>query len=747
VRKTGPPLRLGWLALAPILLVTALAAGALTDTAPLGFAARERLFDLYQRIAPRSAEAAPGGPVVFIAIDKASLERYGPWPWPRTRLAQLATATAAAGARLIAVEPPIVGADPFSPETVGRLWLSDAPDPGLAAALARAPRHDALLAEALGETTALLSVDADRGPPPRRIAALPRPRSPISLTQGRLERLDLPRTSALGAPPEDIGAAAADIGVGVLPADRDGILRRLPMLWVVDNAVRPALSLGAARFAVGAGAIGLEIETDKPWLSGQAVRALTLGRTRLDAEADGALRLYLTKRAVPKTEPAWRILSGDIGAGLKGAVAVIGRADVDAPRSRTARGLMPQAAAHAVAIEQLLSGASLQRPLWARPAEAGAALLIGLLAAILGLRAHIAVAAGAASAAALLAFAGSWAAFSEWRMLIDPWPVSIAALSGVLAMQIAVFARQVMDHGAAHTAFAEFLPQPAIAQLAQTQDASILDGARRPLTVLSCEVRMGAEAMEAYRAHPGALARTVRLATDHVRAHAMAAGGSVDRATGGKVTAFWNAPLENADHAQDACACALSLIESLDGLNDDIEELAEMRGGPFAPAHVAIGIATGPCVIGRTGKGGQIAYSPIGRAVDVATLLRQRAQCYGPAIIVDETTYDAIHHKFAFLEVDLLDYPHEARPSRVYALLGNPFVKASPRFRAVDQAQRALLAAYREGDWTRAAAALAEGREVKGSNHELYDLYEARIDRFRGAPAHPDWTGAEPALF
>ena len=44
-------------------------------------------FDSYQRIAPRSYD--PELPVRVVAIDDASLRRFGQWPWPRTLIADL----------------------------------------------------------------------------------------------------------------------------------------------------------------------------------------------------------------------------------------------------------------------------------------------------------------------------------------------------------------------------------------------------------------------------------------------------------------------------------------------------------------------------------------------------------------------------------------------------------------------------------------------------------------------------------
>ena len=56
---------------------------------------RYKIFDGYQRLAPREYQPAP---VVVIDIDEETLERYGQWPWPRTRVAELVDRLRQAGA-------------------------------------------------------------------------------------------------------------------------------------------------------------------------------------------------------------------------------------------------------------------------------------------------------------------------------------------------------------------------------------------------------------------------------------------------------------------------------------------------------------------------------------------------------------------------------------------------------------------------------------------------------------------------
>ena len=147
---------------------------------------------------------------------------------------------------------------------------------------------------------------------------------------------------------------------------------------------------------------------------------------------------------------------------------------------------------------------------------------------------------------------------------------------------------------------------------------------------------------------------------------------------------------------------------------------------PDAPLRLSIGLAIGPAYVGPIREGRRRHYAAIGPAVDIAGWLRRQSERYGPAIICDDAAFRETNHRFAFLELDRL--PTDAGERPIFALVGNPFLKSSKRFRALDEAHRAMLSAYRRGDRDAAAAALATVRKSPGAAIALFDLYEERIN-------------------
>jgi len=279
-------------------------------------------------------------------------------------------------------------------------------------------------------------------------------------------------------------------------------------------------------------------------------------------------------------------------------------------------------------------------------------------------------------------------------------------------------------------------------KLRETPSTDILNGVRRDITVLACELRIADDDLRTMENLPDEITKLLAAASLDLRQTIIDAGGAADQAEGGRLFAYFNAPLESADHVQAGCAAALRLIESMDKVNASLDASSRTRG---IQIHLAIGIATGPCFAGPMGHGRNNRYSAVGPAVDRAAFLRSQSEFYGPAMICDETVYKETHHHFAYLELDKLKLRDEKRPVSIYALIGNPFIKSSKAFRALDDIHRQLLASYRAGDLAKAQEMLTQAKNSPGTKIALFDIYEERIKLLSENGVPEGWDGAHTA--
>jgi len=224
--------------------------------------------------------------------------------------------------------------------------------------------------------------------------------------------------------------------------------------------------------------------------------------------------------------------------------------------------------------------------------------------------------------------------------------------------------------------------------------------------------------------------------TDIIMAH----GGTIDKYIGDCIMAFWNAPLDDADHADHACATALAMLEGLDRLNRDLAAEAAAADRPFEPLEIGIGINTGDCVVGNMGSTRRFDYSVLGDAVNLASRLESQSKNYGVGIVIGEATRAAAAG-WITIELDRIAVKGKREAVVVYALLGDRELAHSPQLTSLDESHRRMLGCYRARDWAGARAAIGECRRCGASLAQLYDLYDERIAFFVNNPPDPDWDG------
>jgi adenylate cyclase len=744
-----------WLSGLPLLLVTGvlavLAIGALTGAQSPDASGREKLFDYFQRLDP--AEGASVDKFHLVLIDRASVDAIGPWPWPRTVIAELVEAAGAAGAKGVILTEAVDAPDPLSPETIGEFWLSGARDETLAQQLALLPRTDERLAEAFTTVDGAVGVAASAPFNPNRASSFLRTDMQgqrwLNTAGSNGDYLSLPATRYFYALSPAL-ANAAQPAVTALAPDDDGVLRRSPLLWSLNGRPAPSVALEAARLASGDAPV-VVVPSDAANAQGRTVGRLTVGGETLAVSDSSAVRLYLPKNiAVPSTS-ASRLLSSASGgrrvAGsnsqLKDKVVLIGLDTELGSPVRTARGDMAPAAVHALAAAQIASGESPLRPGWAGYAEALAVMLLGAAAIMTARRLDFWRAVGFAALISLILTLVAYAAFAFGNVMLNPIPPAMALFIGALSIAGGKSIGGVLRDDNLRGSFHDTLPETAMKRLRENAGAAdILTGSRREITVLACELRFADDDLRTMENLPDDITKLLAAASLDLKQTILDAGGAADQAEGGRMFAYFNAPLETADHIQAGCAAALRLIESMDKINADLDASSRTRG---LQIHLAIGVATGPCFVGPMGHGRNNRYSAVGPAVDRAAFLRSQSEFYGPAMICDEQVYRETHHHFAFLELDKLKIRGEKRPVSIYALIGNPFIKSSKAFRALDDAHRALLSAYRAGDMATARANLEKAKSSPGAKIALFDIYEERIRKYADEGVPKGWDGAHTA--
>ena len=125
-------------------------------------------------------------------------------------------------------------------------------------------------------------------------------------------------------------------------------------------------------------------------------------------------------------------------------------------------------------------------------------------------------------------------------------------------------------------AFGRFVSPAVVQRLAENPDKLILGGENRELTLLFCDLRSFTTISENFDAHglTRFLNEYLTPMTDVVLDH----GGTVDKYMGDAIMAFWNAPLDDPDHARNSAMAALAMRAELAKLNARWQAEAAARG-------------------------------------------------------------------------------------------------------------------------------------------------------------------------
>jgi adenylate cyclase len=724
--------RFGYARLICLALLIGLAALRISDPAPVE-ELRVRTFDTFQRIDPRVKIARP---VTIVDIDERSLaSKLGQWPWPRTRIADLIANLTKLGAVVIAFDVIFSEPDRLNPDVAADSFRDL--DEETRSRLRALPSNDQVLADTIRRSRVVMGESGlpyvisnlDKSLPLTGLAMLGEEPQPFLLNfPGLLRNIDV------------LEQAAAGRGLFTIRTERDGIVRRVPMMMQAQGETMPSLSFEVLRVATGTDTIF--IKSDKAGVKSFAVKGLEVPTDR-----NGQLWVHFARRDPSIYVSAVDVLEGHVAPEkIRGKLVLIGTSAVGLLDVKTTPidPVMPGVEVHAQVLESALTRSVLSQPSYAIVIEFFAAMVLGLLviavAPMFGPASLVAV--GALFATLLIGT--SWYYYTQQRLLIDFTYPLLSTTSIYLTLIFASFVREQAQRRQIRSAFGQYLSPALVEQLAQSPEKLVLGGEEREMTIMFSDMRGFTSISETYKNDPQGLTALMNRFLTPLTNAILNRKGTIDKYMGDAIMAFWNAPLDDKAHQLNACEAALDMLERVDALNQQREIEAKEGGSSYIPLNVGVGLNTGTCVVGNMGSDMRFDYSVFGDSVNLASRLEGQSKEYGFPIIVGSKTALAVKDKFAILELDFIMVKGKKEPEVIYAIAGREDTAQSGRFQRLRNLTIEMLACYRSRDWEGALAAIARGRRTDEARslELLYNLYEARIRGYQENPPPEDWNGA-----
>jgi adenylate cyclase len=684
-------------------------------------------------------------PIVLVEIDEKSVDEIGRWPWRRNVLARLMDRltdadVAAIGFDVVFSEPEVLPETPVLRQLRASAVRDGEGGGRFVALLDRAIEEadtDRRLAEAIarsGRTVLGYFFRTDRGASSDDAAL----RSALQRISGsrvaiaRLpegERAPVLECSGVEASLEPFAAAARRSGFFSSLRDRDGVVRRAPLVASCGGGLYVSLAVAIAETLLGERAAVL----GDRW----GIREIAIGGLRIPTDEGG--RTIVDFRGPAKTFPGYAavdVLSGRVGRSeLRGKIALIGATEVGIGDivATPFGSVFPGLEVHANVLDNLLSGSVLRRDDGLVAAELASMLVLGLALALLvprlGSLARGALLATALLASLLVATFYAFAARGLWIHVTYPGLALVGVYGAVaLAQAIAVEARA----RTIRRQFATYVPPEVVHEMVERPERFRLGTERRDLSVLFSDIRgftsiaeeIGAS--DVSRLLNGYLTPMTRIVFE--------SRGTLDKYIGDAIVAFWGAPLPVPDHPLRACESALAMqraLEDLRATRPDLPAVGRLR--------IGIGLHSGEVVVGNMGSELRFAYTVSGDGVNLCSRLEGLTRHYGVDVLASSDLVARLPGGFLCRELDSVRVKGRRGEVRIYEVLARPG-EAHAGAGHLEAYARALEL-YREGRWRQAREALREVISLRGGADPPSELLLARIETLRGEPP-ARWDGA-----
>jgi adenylate cyclase len=648
--------------------------------------------------------------IVLLAVDQYSLDVYEKeqglgWPWPRQIYAGVLDFLKAGGAKAVFFD----------------LMLTEDSTYGI--------DDDRLLAEAMTRSGNVVlpfflsATEGEADPGEEEVLArsawpggsVPSPDSTLGISGRRGERT-VPLARSVSLPVDILAAAAAKMGNVQFVPDGDSVYRRLPLVFAYGGRLFPAVPLALADVAGYAPDLS-EVPLDR---SGNMILRYcgpigTYKTYSIGAVINSQARIEedLEPQVQPREFAGKTVIVGTNAAGLFDF------------RPTPFGGVYPGMEILATALDNIVHRGAIREA----PAAATwvSVLFLALLAGVgttmlkkiwhlaaFGLALPIAAAAGSL----LAARAGLWVEF------VAP---AFAGVTAFIAASLLNYGIEGRQRRFIKSAFRYYLSPQVIDRVLDNPSLLRLGGERREITAFFSDVAGFTSISEGLSPEDlvGLLNAYLSEMTDII----LDLGGTLDKYEGDAIIAFWNAPVDQPDHALRACRAALRCQKRL------AERREELRHRFGHEVRMRVGLNSGPAVVGNMGSERRFDYTAMGDTMNLASRLEGAGKLYGVPILVGEETERRVREEILAREVDVIRVVGKKRPVRIFELLGE---KGAVPADEVEKAARfgRALETYRTRLFAEAEAAFGA---LAGD--PVAAVYAGRARQAAASPPPADWDG------
>jgi adenylate cyclase len=617
--------------------------------------------------------------VHVVNIDEKALEKYGQFPFARDRYAAIIQDLYRRNAGLVVFNILTPDRDRF-----GR-------DDAYVAALKRYP----VVLPSIGSTQTRNE-----------------PRAPGSAQIGPYGQDAFVNYGGIIANIPAVEQAAAGVGIVNTFPEIDGVVRRMPMVVAYNGQLYPSLAVEVMRVAAGDSTIQVKVNESGV----EKMRIPQFGPITTDSLS----RIWIDWSLVPERHSLMNLPQDFAGEIVIVGVSAAGLAN---PVATSLGEMLPQdlqAAVISTVIANKIRPA-ITRPDWADGAEILTLVLLSVALIFLGRWTYVGILGSVVVLGVCL-----WlphALYSSHAWLTDGTLV-VAGLVLVLLHSYGVrFVSEYLAKQQIKKQFGTYLSPAMVERLQKNPELLTLGGESRELSIMFTDVRGFTTISEHYGADVQGLTKIMNRYMTAMTAKILENAGTLDKYIGDAQMAFWNAPLDDPDHAKNAVRTALQMMESLDEFNREISA----EGVP--PFGMGLGINTGTVVVGNMGSSQRFDYTCLGDSVNLASRLEGQSKPYGVRIVLGSRTAELVRDTYSVAELDCIAVKGKTEGVRIYTLATET------------ELHREFIKLYYAGEWKKAQTLISKCKQACPELEAYYGAMDERLAA--GKPS--DWMGTYKA--
>jgi adenylate cyclase len=250
-----------------------------------------------------------------------------------------------------------------------------------------------------------------------------------------------------------------------------------------------------------------------------------------------------------------------------------------------------------------------------------------------------------------LVFLASWLALRFGRLWLSPIAPSAALALVTLGIGARDFAAERRQRREVQSAFGQYVSPTVVERLIANPELLNLGGERRELTIMFADIRGFTTICEAMKDDPVGLTTLINDILTPLSEIVMERDGTIDKYMGDCIMAFWNAPLDDGEHALHAVETAQAMLAKMPEVNTAIAARLPYRADGVH-IRIGIGINSGECVVGNMGSSKRFDYSVLGDAVNIASRLENLCKTYDVPVIIGADTVRRLDGVITFCQLD-----------------------------------------------------------------------------------------------